>query len=449
MKKTMLTLVLLCSLPPQVYASEHTNNGLKALKNQDFNTAKSWLLKAHQNAEQHPDLNYALGVTHYFLSDFVAAKHYFEANTNPERHYPSLYYLGKIHETTGNHPQAAALYETVLYQFDDLDAQSRADEALRHLHLKQALTPVGKKVTPSPTLIPFGVISADLNQVNGLVDITTEGQLEESTDTSASFMAAGGVYYFPKQLPLKLGISANAYKETYAAYSDYDSAALGVSTEIGNLGKSPWTLRLSYQDITIANQPFLQATTFHAKKKWQARLGLDHTLSAKHIRYDADPSYAQFDGSAQEMGYQFGSKNSDSLHWQITLTYRNEDKAGSLTTDSTDSDNNTFTSASKNYLQTKAKIEWNPNKTWQPSLSIHYRDMEYDEADVYFANESDTVTTHTIKKGTRIGAEAGLAYQLNKRWKLNASYQWLKTDLNLDTSDYESRTASMGMEYHF
>lgn len=433
-------------LPLNLYAAQLTELGISQLKANQYQQANKTLLQAKQSDEQHLDLNYALALSHFYLKDWQQAKAYFQQNTNPERKYPSLFYLGKIAEEQGDYETAQSYYDEVFYQFEDIEAQASAEAALNDLAYKQV---IGKEVMQSPW-IQFAMLSTDLNHVDGIVDPNDEN-LAESSDLSLSLLAAGGIYYVPKASQMKMGVAANVYQERYQDFSDYDVTATSIGAEVSGVGKYPWSLKLAYGYFWLADDPYLANLSLKAAKSWQG--DYKQTFSVQLVSYQAPDSDNQhLEGLARQVGYQLASRKAKLWKWKLDLTYRNEareDNHYTAENSASTSFDNAVTQYSKSYLQAKVSLGWHKSAKWLPSVSAFYRQTEYDGADQFLQYSDDTSLTSQTKQSERVGVSADLAYKVNKNWDINTRYQWVKEDMNLDSYDFENSSTSIGLQYSF
>lgn len=444
-----LTLLVLMVVSSFVLASSSAELGISQLKQGNYEQANRLLLKAQSEQNQHIDLEYALALSYYFQSDWQQAKHYFKRNQNPDRTYPALFYLGKIAEFEGDDDLAQQYYEQVIYQYEDIEAQQRAEVALSDLMIKQAVGP-----SVSSPWLNFGMVSLEANSVDGLID-PSDANLNDATDISTSVMAAGGLYYVPKSKPaeehLKYGVTANVYQETYQTFSDYDVTAIALSADMSSLNKHPWSVKLSYGHYWLAEKPYLSNTGIKLAKRWDGK-SFKQTVDWSYIRYQpASSDYEHYEGDAKQLHYQIVANGGNTWLWKLDLTYRNEDKAGKTYQAVNDLSNSysAFTEYGKDYIQAKVTLGWNKHAKWKPSFSAFTRKTTYDSADQFLAYSDDTNLTALTKSGTRLGSSAELAYQFSKNWQGNVRYQWLKEDLNDDGYDFENTTLSVGLQFNF
>ncbi|MEM8684642.1 MAG: hypothetical protein AAGF72_14480 [Pseudomonadota bacterium] len=439
MKTLILISALLLLAPAQ--ASEVSITDIETMPLDQLSTA----IEAIGDPADNIDRQLALAIASLRLGDHDKAVLMFESLSNTDAGPRSDYYLGLLAELRGDFDEAYDYYLLASEQYDDLDAQAFADNALFLLPMSRAAS----GPMPSAAKRSFVYANASAKTVDGLVDPDESIAIDEA-DTAFDVLIAGSLSLLHSD-DWDLSLGGNFYNETYSDFEDYDVRVVGgwlqSNTTLGDhrlraqFGVSTIDLGgedyLSYTDLSLAD-------TVQLSRGWDLRVG----LLLRDITSE-NPDYDYFAGDAWQLSAEFSGRPGNP--WQFSYAFRDEDRGfdpviyenrigfplqGSL-------------AFSRRYHQLAGRYEFAWNNGWEQSLRATLRSIDYMDPSLFLEDENDLLLTERTRDGFRWSIESELAIPLGDRFRLLGVVEWFDEDSNIDQYDYASTQIGLGFDMIF
>ena len=439
----MKTLILFSTL--MLLASAHaTDVSITDVETMPLTELQAAIDELDETAESHSE-QLALAIASMRLGQHDKAILMFESLQDTESGPRSDYYLGRLAELRGDFDEALAFYTKASEQYEDLDAQAFADNALFLLPMSRAAS-----VTPSSSAgRSFVYANASLKSVDGLVDPDESVSIDEA-DTAFDVLVAGNLSLWRNDT-WSLSLGGNVFQETYSEFDDYDVGVLGgwlqSEAQTGNhrlrVQAGASTVRLggddylSYTDLNLSD-------TLRLGDRWDLRIG----VLLRDVTSD-NPDYDYFAGDVRQLSAEFNGRIGNP--WQFSWAYRDEDRGF----DSVIFENligfplNGSLAYSRSYHQLAGRYEFAWANGWEQSFRATIRNIDYKDPNRFLENDNDLRLTERTRDGFRWSMESELAIPLSDRLRILGTLEVFDEDSNIDQYDYSSTQLGIGIDYIF
>ncbi len=387
----------------------------------------------------------ALAIASMRLGQHDKAVLMFESLQGTESGPRSDYYLGLLAELRGDFDEALALYTKASEQYEDLDAQAFADNALFLLPMSRAAS-----ATPSRSAgRSFVYANASIKSVDGLVDPDESVSIDEA-DTAFDVLVAGSLSLWNNDT-WSLSLGGNAFRETYSEFDDYDVGVLGgwLQSE-ARTGNHRLRIQAGASTVSLGGDDYLSYTdlnlsdTIRLGDRWDLRVG----VLLRDVSSD-NPDYDYFAGDVRQLSAEFNGRIGNP--WQFSWAYRDEDRGF----DSVIYENvigfplNGSLAYSRSYHQLASRYEFTWANGWEQSFRGTVRSIDYKDPNRFLENENDLRLTERTRDGFRWSVETELAVPLGDRLRLLGTLEIFDEDSNIDQYDYSSTQLGIGIDYIF
>ena len=391
------------------------------------------------------DEKLAIAIASLRLGQHDGARAMFESLQGTDAEARSDYYLGLLAEMRGEFDEAQDFYTQASEQYEDLDAQAFADNAL-------FLLPMSRAASQAPSRAParsFLYANASIKSVDGLVDPDESVSIDEA-DTAFDILVAGNLSLWQNDT-VSLSLGGNAFRETYSEFDDYDVGVLGgwlqsdvtagahrlraqLGTSVVSLGGEDY---LSYVDLNLSD-------TIRLGERWDLRLG----VLLRDVSSD-NPDYDYFAGDVRQLSAEFHGRIGNP--WQFSWAFRDEDRGF----DSVIYENrfgfplNGSLAYARSYHQLATRYEFAWANGWEQSFRGTLRNIDYKDPSRFLEDEDDLRLTERTRDGFRWSVETELAIPLGDRLRLLGTLEIFDEDSNIDQYDYSSTQLGIGLDYIF
>ncbi len=429
-------------------ADEHVNYGIDALQNKDYKKALQWLTSPKANASEHPDKQNALGLSYYYLEQYSKAMKHFKLAQKTPRRYEAAFYLGDIAQKQDRIKRAKYWYSIAAKQYDDIEVQAHAENALLALSLGDNQATIKREL--SRELRQYLYVSLDTNYIDGIIDPDDSSGTDEN-DTSTSFLLAGKVTLTPVKSLVDLRLGAHYYAEKYANITAYNTDLVSVFTTLGTVVDEQYLeTRLKYSKQTLDGEDYLNHTEISFKDTIHNVKNSQFIFTGRFIETSSPTdNYSQYNGDTTEAGVEI--RKGEKIKVRLGLRWRNEARQGlspEFINDSGDTFTG-FTAYAREMLIFRTYLSWLWSNKWQQNIEVKYRDTEYKDDDLFLASSSDTQLSSQTRSSNRVTAKVELIHHVTKKLDLTLRYKMIDEDVNDDIYDYTSQTISAGISYIF
>ncbi|MEM6513471.1 MAG: tetratricopeptide repeat protein [Pseudomonadota bacterium] len=389
------------------------------------------------------DKQLMLAIASLRLGDHDKAILMFESLQGTPAEARSDYYLGLLAELRGDFDDAYRYYSLAADQYDDMDAQAFADNALFLLPMSRAAA------QPNAAKRSFIYANASAKTVDGLVDPDESISIDEA-DTALDVLIAGNLSLLHgSQWDLNLG--GNFYNEAYSEFDEYDVQVLGGWLQSNSkLGDHVLRIQFGVSTVDLGGEDYLSFTdlslsdTIALDARWDLRVG----ALLRDIRSD-NPDYDYFAGDAWQLSAELNGRNGNP--WQFSYAFRNEDRGfdsviyenviglplqGSL-------------AFSRRFHQIAGRYEFVWANGWEQSLRGTVRTIDYTDPSRFLENESDLRLTERTRDGFRWSIESEIGIPIGDRFRLLGTLEFFDEDSNINQYDYASTQFGIGFDAIF
>ncbi|MGV6818084.1 MAG: hypothetical protein ACWA44_12545 [Thiotrichales bacterium] len=423
--------------------------GIEALKQGDYDTASQWLLSARQRGSKHPDLTLALGLSSYYSGNLGEAADYLLTATTGEHRYEAAYYLGEIKRDQGELSTAQSWYEIAAGQYEDIEIQKAADNALLRLRLLNLTNET--LIENGDTLERYALVSLESSYTAGLTD-PEDSSDADAKDTSTAILAAGGLALPLGKNPLKWLAGASYYAENYSDFSAYDVSALSIHTGISNQFSANKVLaRAGYTQFKLAGAPYLNQSELRLQNRYRLSRELELVTTGKLIDINS-PTSAYAHSAGELFGISAKLQGNSDLKWRLSISAQRENRGSqsvNIAIPATGEYVTTHTSYSRDWVKLSGKLSWPLKTKWRQSLAASWRSAFYQDSESYLANADDEDLSEQQRKVQRLTLKTELSRRLTNQLEATLGYQYLNDDANIDFYDFNSHTISMGITAMF
>lgn len=428
-------------------ADNRVDLGIQALKTGDFHTAKQWLESAQKRSSQHPDLPNALGLTYLGLENRTLAKQFFKQALDTRRAHEAAYHLGQLAMDAQDFDSAKAWFHKAANQYEDIEVQRAADQALLKVEL---LLASGSSVEKSDFLRKFALIAFDFGEVRGLVN-PDDTQGEDESDTNVALLMAGSTTLTSVANELDWKLGGSFYTERYSTFSAYDIDGYSVFSSINTpvLQYTP-EFRAAVSRFMIDGEPYLDQLDLGLKQQWSLPSSRKLLVHGKLSSVDSpEATYAYYAGQLAEIGAEL--QGGDSPAWRLGITWRqeNRDDQSGLVSNTAGDSFEFHTSYSRDWWRLRGRLNWSWTPKWRQKLEASWRVASYHDADRYLLTTSDTDLTVHQRDTVRWNLKAELSRSLTPTLDLNLKFEHMEDDSNDNRYDFDSQSVSAGMSYLF
>ncbi len=439
----MKTLILVTALVlfASANADEVSITDIETMPLEQLNSAVEQIGNPVDNVDQ----KLALAIASLRLGQHKQAASMFQSLQGTDAEPRSVYYLGLLAELRGDFDEAYDYYLLASEQYEDLDAQAFADNALFMLPMSRAAT--GPAVSPAKR--SFVYANASAKSVDGLVDPDESVSIDEA-DTAFDLLIAGNLSLLESD-NWDLALGGNFYNEAYSDFDDYDVRVLGGWLQSNTqLGDHLLRAQVGASAIELGGEDYLSYTDFSLSDtvqlggRWDLRIG----LLLRDIASD-NPDYDYFAGDAWQLSAEFSGRAGNP--WQFGYAFRDEDRGfdpviyenrlgfplqGSL-------------AFSRSFHQLSGRYEFGWVNGWEQSLRATVRSIDYKDPSRFLENDDDLLLTQKTRDGFRWSLEAELAIPLGDRVRLLGILELFDEDSNIDQYDYSSTQIGVGVDMIF
>lgn len=430
-------------------ANYRVDLGIEALKAGDYKTAQQWLVSAHQQGATHPDIQLALGLSAYYLGQLDNAKNYLNQAASGSNRYEAAYYLGEINRNQGDLRSAQSWYEVAASQYEDIEIQKAADDALIRLRLLNLSTE--SFIDEPSTTGRYALVSLESSYLDGLID-PNDGTDTDAQDTSTTLLVAGGINLptHAKKVNWLGGVSY--YTEKYAAFSVYDVDALSLHMGLSRQQKeSSLQARIGYTHYELAGIPYLNQAEFRLENKKNIRQNLKLITTGRLTSISSETD--NYKHSAGKLyGLSAEIRGGTNLSWRAGLSARRENRGSQLneiTIPATGELATAVTAYSKDWIKLYGRLSWKVSDKWHHNISASWRTARHQDDEQYLSNNEDEELTSLRRQTERVTLKAEMSYALTKNLDAHLGYQFLSDNANIDDYDFTSHRLSAGINVLF
>lgn len=355
------------------------------------------------------------------------------------------FYAGQIAEARGEYETARSLYQMAAEQYEDLEAQELADNALFLLSFS------GADARPQHVLTDrsYMYVSGKAKGVNGLVDPDDTTAID-ATDIATDMLLAGNLN-LGNYDNTRVGIGGRLYREDYVDYSEFDLQLLGATFQVDRVfGSNLLKLQLGYSNVTLGGDDYLSyadltlSDTIILNDSWDLKLsGLYRQVSSDNVEYD------HYDGDAIKIGLEL--KGRDDNPWHLDYAYRIDDAAddyAQYTNDAGDAFDG-FLSYSRDSHRIRGRYEYQWNDKLFQTFTASLRKTEYDDPNLFLEFIDDTSLTEILRDGIRYSIGTEVSWSVTDRLRILGDIEFEEEDSNIDQYDFDSLQIGIGVDYFF
>lgn len=439
-----LTLTLPAVVTAQPEPDATFNAGADAFAAGDLETALEAFEAVLEVEGPSVETNFSIALVLYRMGEFADAKLLFSGLVESEHGPRSAYYLGRIAEVSGDFAAAEAWFTRAADQYDDLEVQAWADDAVLGLMFVESSSPTQR----APRSYAF--ISTYTNSVDGILnpDDTT---VEDAADSSLAVFIAGAIPVWNRTGYPSVSVGGSIYRENYSEFSAYDIASTNVFAELdGGLDETNWGLKLGYTQFQLGGEDYVDHRDLSFSKSFALRDDFDFTVTARLTDVTSPTAqYLRYEGELRDLTV--GFTGGDRVNWRVDLGYRNEDRLDETTQLVNDSGQNFqgFRSYSRDSLQIRGRMDWDYNGYWYQVLEVSVRQTDYHDPDLFLADSSQSSLTALTRSASRLTVRAEVGRWIGNRLKIAGLVEYLDENANNDVYDFDSLLFSIGLDYMF
>jgi hypothetical protein len=355
------------------------------------------------------------------------------------------FYAGQIAEARGEYETARALYREAANQYEDLEAQELADNALLLLSFPDADARAQHVLAARSYLY----LSSKAKGVNGLVD-PNDTTAVDATDTAIDMMLAGNLNLLSYD-STRISIGGHVFREDYMDYSEFDLQLLGATFQVDRVfGNNLLKLQSGYSTVTLGGDDYLSYTdvalsdTIILNDKWDLKVsGMFRQVSSDSAEFD------HYDGDAVSIGFEF--KGREDNPWRLDYAWRRSDAADDYVEFTNEAGDvfDGFLSYSRDSHRIRGRYEREWSDNLSQSFSASLRKTEYHDPNLFLEFIDDTSLTEILREGTRYSIGTEISWSVNDRLRILGDIEFYDEDSNIDEYDFDSLQIGIGVDYFF
>ena len=354
-------------------------------------------------------------------------------------------YGGQLAESRGDFDTARTLYEKAADQYEDLDAQEMADNALLLLSFMDVET-APKHVLANRS---FAYLTGKAKSVDGLVDPDDNTGIN-AADAAFEIMLAGNLNLWSTD-DARFSVGANLFREDYVDYSDFDLQLLGVSAQLDKvLGQNLLKLQLGYSNVQLGGDDYLSyaditiSDTIILSDSWNLKV----SAMLRDISSD-NAEYSHYAGDAVKVGIEF--KGREDNPWRVDYAWQSSDAADDYVELSNEDGDifDGFLSCSRSYHRFRMHYDHAWNDRLSQTFTASLRTTEYDDPNRFLEYADDATLTEILRKGTRYSIGSEVSWSASDRLRVIGDIEFYDENSNIDQYDFDSLQIGIGVDFFF